>query len=720
MSPHDPSPAASTGAAPSSQGSGRYRVFLSYSHADTAWAAWLLRELERFPVPARLRGAPSPIGPLGAHIAPVFRDRDELPSSGDLGEVLRAALRDSAALVVICSPAAARSRWVQEEILTFKRHAGSTRVFAFIVAGEPKIAGAPDDCFPSALRHELAADGSLTSVPAELVAADARPHADGRANALLRLAAGLLGVGYDDLRQRARIRTRNRRLVLGAVAAAGLGLLAVAWQARQAESAARAEAARRQKSGEELIAYMLDDLHTGIEKAEKLAALEQAGARIMAYFQGLDPRDLTDTSLAQQAKALTQIGRMRLEQMRYPDATAAFEAAFARLKALAARQPGNTELIFDRGQAEYWIGFVHRRNGQPAAAAEWFGRYRETGRALVALAPQEPRWQQELAYGHHNLAVLDVSAGRLAPARAGFLAAIAILERLAAAAPADQGLRHQMVDASSWLGSLAEQEGDLAEAVHRFAGQVAQADAIARAEPANARWKQRLADACYLHASALRAVGRRSEAAAQRLRGNALLDGLVASDPKNAAWQRLRLWSRVRDVERLREDGDRAGAAAMFELLRTEFVRLAGDQPKDPGIANRLAVVCRNLAEVRAEFGQPAGAAADEAVAWAEKTLGGTRPSDLYLGDAVQALVAAARLAGDPAAAARHRQRALALVEPLLAGSRHWRILFPAAHLLHDLGRGAESRELVARLRAQGFAPSAPWPGESAALPASS
>jgi len=136
-----------------------------------------------------------------AHRAGV-RDRDELPTTSDLGETIRAALRQSATLVVICSPAATRSRWVQEEILAFKRLGGGARVFAFIVAGEPKAAGTDEDCFSPALRAELGADGQLSTTPAEPVAADARPEGDGPDDAFVRFVAGLLGVGFDELRQR--------------------------------------------------------------------------------------------------------------------------------------------------------------------------------------------------------------------------------------------------------------------------------------------------------------------------------------------------------------------------------------------------------------------------------------------------------------------------------------------------------------------------------------
>lgn len=190
----------------------RYSAFISYSHADHACARWLHRGLETFRLPKALVGSDSPFGPITRRLLPVFRDRDELPASGDLGTELRAALAQSRYQIVLCSPNSARSHWVNEEILSFKRLHGESRTLALIVAGEP-YAGGEQECFPPALRFRLAPDGSLSDVPAEPIAADIRPGKDGRRLALLKLIAGLTGLRLDTLARRDAAR-RQRRLVL--------------------------------------------------------------------------------------------------------------------------------------------------------------------------------------------------------------------------------------------------------------------------------------------------------------------------------------------------------------------------------------------------------------------------------------------------------------------------------------------------------------------------
>jgi eukaryotic-like serine/threonine-protein kinase len=115
----------------------QYRAFLSYSHRDARWADWLHRALETYRPPKPLIGTTTALGPVPKSLIPIFRDREELSSATELGTVINAALQDSACQIVICSPDAARSRWVNAEILAFKRLGREQRIFPLIVSGEP-------------------------------------------------------------------------------------------------------------------------------------------------------------------------------------------------------------------------------------------------------------------------------------------------------------------------------------------------------------------------------------------------------------------------------------------------------------------------------------------------------------------------------------------------------------------------------------------------------
>lgn len=202
----------------------KYWAFISYSHKDTGVADWLHTKLETYRVPRGLVGTPSREGEVPARIMPIFRDRDELPTSSELGDNLQKSLQQSRYLIVICSPASAQSRWVEEEVRAFKKEKGRDRVIALVAGGVPNASDRSDpdnECFPRSMRFDVD-----DTVRVEPIAADIRPEGDGRQRAFLKIVAGVLGVGFDDLYQREKRREKRRKMVTGALAAAGLLLIA--------------------------------------------------------------------------------------------------------------------------------------------------------------------------------------------------------------------------------------------------------------------------------------------------------------------------------------------------------------------------------------------------------------------------------------------------------------------------------------------------------------
>ncbi len=197
----DPPPAAVIG-----PDNSHYWAFISYSSKDQVWARWLHRAIETYGFPIDLiEHHHTPTGhPAPKRFHPVFRDRDELPASADLGAVIKKALSDSRYLIVICSPNAAQSQWVNKEIETFLTLGRRPHILAIIVDGEPN-AGDSRECFPPALREF------------EPIAADARPQGDGKTNAKLKLLAGMLGVNFDSLKRRDALRRRRWLVRIAAV-----------------------------------------------------------------------------------------------------------------------------------------------------------------------------------------------------------------------------------------------------------------------------------------------------------------------------------------------------------------------------------------------------------------------------------------------------------------------------------------------------------------------
>ena len=116
----------------------KYRAFISYSNADTRETRWLHQQLEGFHIDRDLVGRATATGPIPKSLRPIFRDRDDFTAGHTLSDQTLAALDASAALVVVCSPAAAKSAYVNGEIRLFKARHPDRPVIPIIIAGRPR------------------------------------------------------------------------------------------------------------------------------------------------------------------------------------------------------------------------------------------------------------------------------------------------------------------------------------------------------------------------------------------------------------------------------------------------------------------------------------------------------------------------------------------------------------------------------------------------------
>jgi|GEM_PF-4428033 len=221
-----------------------YAVFICYSHADNKeqgrqWATWLHHSLETYEVPPDLIGKRNSRGEtVPVSLFPVFLDEEELPANADLSTSIQQALERSRLMVVICSPRAVGSRYVDQEIHYFKHIGKSDRILPLIVDGAPDTPS--DNCFPQSLiaTEPLAADvrpagkpmQGWTSaavyrreledsgVPRQEATAVADEYQERLEHAKLKVIAGALGLPLGELTRRdrahelAKSRARARRL----------------------------------------------------------------------------------------------------------------------------------------------------------------------------------------------------------------------------------------------------------------------------------------------------------------------------------------------------------------------------------------------------------------------------------------------------------------------------------------------------------------------------
>ncbi|WP_205479393.1 toll/interleukin-1 receptor domain-containing protein [Sphingomonas arenae] len=401
-----------------------YRAFLSYSHRDKRAAERLHHALETYRVPRSLVGTDSPNGPVPERLTPIFKDREELSAAGCLGDAINAALERSAALIVVCSPAAAASRWVNEEIRAFKRLHGDSRVFAAIVEGQPFASDPAEECFPPALRFSVDAAGQLTDRPAEPIAADLRKEGDGERLGRLKLIAGLLGVRLDALVQRETQRRNKRLRYATAASVAGMaltsGLAVAAIDARDEARDQRNEAQRQRAEADGLVEFMLTDLRGKLEPVGRLDVLKSVGDRALVYYSRQNLAQLDGDSLGRRARAMLLVAEVGDLQGDEEAARRGFREAARSTGELLQREPNNWQRLYDHAQSEFWLAYAAHSRGDNRSALPRFLAYRNLGRRMMAIAPQRPESRVELASAEVNLGIALVAEDRFQEALASF------------------------------------------------------------------------------------------------------------------------------------------------------------------------------------------------------------------------------------------------------------------------------------------------------------
>lgn len=683
----------------------QYQAFLSYSHTDSETADWLHKAIERFAVPKGLVGRVTGMGEVPRTLAPIFRDRHELAASSDLGQTIRAALKQSRFLIVLCSPAAAASRWVNEEIIAFKKLHGERRVLAAIVAGEPwtsEIEGRQgEECFPPALREKYDSRGRATGKRAEPIAADLREERDGREAGKLKLIAGLLGLGLDDLVRREQQRRQKRLTYIAAASLAGMtltsGLAVFAFDKRD-------EARDQRREAEGLVGFMLGDLRDELEPIGKLGALDAVGSRALVYFEGQDKKELSDEALAQRSKALNLLGQISTARGDTDGALPRYREAMRSTAELVGRSPNDPQRLFDHAQNVFYMGELARTRGRMDQAETAYREYKNLADRMVASDPGNPKWQMEELYAKENIGIVLNSQRRFTDSALEFDAALPVLERLAAKNPSNTQYQRELSTMLAWLAESRRDEGrlDLAIAVRKK--QVALLHNQLSAGRTNVQLQEKLIPAQQALGILLAETGS-NPLAVEALR-SAITDAgtLVAFEPENATWRGLAtsvhlvLADTLLSLRRTSEAALEAEAGCKLAAMLRE---------RDPNVAtwHSLLTSCRM---VRSRLALAGGSTAD-ALAWAEKALLSARDErsvdpikDRYrIASAYRQIGLIHWRSGDTKLARQAWLAGLAQLPPNV--TERPREMNERAELLRRLGRTNEARPLVERLTQIGY-----------------
>jgi eukaryotic-like serine/threonine-protein kinase len=407
----------------------RYWAFISYSSKDGEFARWLHRSIESYGIPTRFTSHSTPVGdPAPKRFKPIFHDRLELPASADLGAEIEDALRASRYLIVVCSPSAAQSKWVNKEIEIFKRIRDAKHILAIIAEGEPH-GREVEECFPPALR---------TTEP---IAADARSHADGRNNAKLKLLAGMLGVSFDALKDRdADLRMRRLRSAL--LAASALVLLfaflaGLAWWQRRVAIQQRAVTLERTSSLRDILSRLIWKMNDDIEDLPGSLKLKDDmldGAA--SQLQQLNAEDPADDGLSREvATTFSKLGSVKFEMGQTAAARANLQHALSIEQTLVAHDARNGFFKVDWASDLSLLGAVELSQGDPDSARSHLSQSLAILQGLASVLPLREAVLRETAKAHLLSAEAAWDSGSQKEAVAEFAASEGLFESLVNANP---------------------------------------------------------------------------------------------------------------------------------------------------------------------------------------------------------------------------------------------------------------------------------------------
>lgn len=496
-----------------------------------------------------------------------------------------------------------------------------------------------------------------------------------------------------------------RRARMIALAAIAILLFAGAAKYFLDISSARREAERRRNQAETLVSFMVSDLPQKLEPVGRLDVLDSTATKALEYFASLRPDEMTGEEMQRHARALTQLGDVRVKQGKMPEALALFQQSL-RFAAEAAKQnPANDEWQLALSNSHFYVGDALRRQGDPKRALPHFRAYYDISANLARKHPGNAKYGAELSYGHSNLGSLYEALGNDSGAAAEYKTAVEVDRRRTTRDPHDDQARADLANSLNKLGVLQQNRGDLAGARAAFEEDVTLRRALAEAKPGDARRATRLATSLAFLGAALLNLGQVESAEAVNREELAIAAHLAARDGQNLDWQRRRAVAQRRLAEIVDARSAHKEASILLGQAAETLERLTA--------VDALPLWRLDLAgvyDLRARFLLRDGDRSNAARQF-ERAIGvvsevqGKPPLDsaavFVLCDALTGL-AEIDQAQRPVTAKENAERALAMAT-MPPHDRNPRVMDRAARALAILGRPQEAAAIVARLKASGY-----------------
>jgi tetratricopeptide (TPR) repeat protein len=539
-----------------------YDAFISYSHAqDKSIAAALQSAMQRLGKAWYQRRA-----------LRLFRDDTSLSATPHLWPSIEEALGKARFLILMASPEAAASPWVDKELAWWLEYRGPDTVLIALTAGELVWDGAAGDFRRSeAAPLPPALKGAFTDEPFWI---DLRPYRDNASprdarftDLAANFAATLHGRAKEDLlSQEVRQQRRALRLAGAAVALLAVLLVLAGWQwtiARAQRNRAEHNLALATETANGLVFNLAQKFRTtaGVPAAvvaDILSRAQQLQNQLTAGGETApDLRRSQAAALDQTADTLLTIGDTK-------SALAAATQARDITQALLAAAPGNIDYQRGLSIADEWVGRVLAVQGDLAGALTAYRDGLVVINALVQKDPGNTEWQRGLSVTNNKIGDVLEAQGDLGGALAAYRDGLAIMNAMAQKDPGNTQWQYDLSVSNEEIGSVQYAQGDFPGALQSYRAKHQIISRLAQKDPGNTEWQRDLAVSDEMIGNTLQAQGDLPGALAAYSDCLAIIKTLAQKDPGNAEWQRDLSLSDGKVANVRQAQGDLPGALAAY------------------------------------------------------------------------------------------------------------------------------------------------------------
>ncbi len=348
---------------------------------------------------------------------------------------------------------------------------------------------------------------------------------------------------------------------------------------------------------EEMLDFMLGDLHDKLEPIGKLDLLGLVTGKAIAYYA----EHAVDRSLAkevfQRAKAHRNLGRVLQGQGKFDDALHQYRASLAIMRGLPESDSRNTEWRVAQGYAS--VGEILRMEGDLTGSLDAYQKAK-----TIAESSTMPTDEGILADIYRGIGRVLLKQGKLKESlgfhRQGLEAYTLLVEQN----PTDKLLLYGLNEVHKDLGNILREFGDLEGALVEYQSSLAIGARLVEDAPDNESWKNALWES-HWHVGDILRLQLDYDGALKGLRLS--LDGfqaLTLIDPGNLQWRESLSFSHERIGEIRKAQGDLEGAKTYFTKSLELREQLVSQNPMNGTLKEILANAHNLVGEIQQAQGE--------------------------------------------------------------------------------------------------------------------